>query len=57
MRLFLLIKYLLILMLVKQITYLILFIYWVLAYTYLYITPSILISNKYLIRLVKTLSQ
>lgn len=57
MRLFLLIKYLLILMLVKQITYLILFIYWVLAYTYLFITPSILISNKYLIRLVKTLSQ
>jgi hypothetical protein len=44
-------------MLVKQITYLILFIYWVLAYTYLFITPSILISNKYLIRLVKTLSQ
>ena len=36
-----LIKYLLILMLIKQILYLVIYVYWVLAYSYLFITPSI----------------
>ncbi len=44
-------------MLFKQIFYLILYIYWVLAYSYLLLTPSVLLSNDYLINLVKKLSQ
>ena len=33
------------------------YVYWFLAYSYLFITPSILISNQYLINLVKKISQ
>ena len=44
-------------MLFKQIVYIIIYVYWVLAYSYLIITPSILISNEYLIKLVKKLAQ
>jgi 1-acyl-sn-glycerol-3-phosphate acyltransferase len=44
-------------MLIQQISFLVTFIYWVIAYSYLILTPSILISNDYLIKLVKKLSQ
>jgi 1-acyl-sn-glycerol-3-phosphate acyltransferase len=44
-------------MLFTQIMYLVTFVYWIMAYSYLVITPSILIKNDYLIKLVKKLSQ
>jgi 1-acyl-sn-glycerol-3-phosphate acyltransferase len=44
-------------MLFKQILYLVIYVYWVIAYSYLFLTPSILLSNEYLIKLVKKLSQ
>lgn len=44
-------------MLIQQITFLVTFVYWIIAYSYLILTPSILISNDYLIKLVKKLSQ
>ena len=37
--------------------FLITFIYWVMAYSYVVLTPSILLSNDYLIKYVKKLSQ
>jgi len=44
-------------MLITQIIFLVTFTYWIIAYSYLVITPSILISNDYLIKLIKKLSQ
>jgi len=44
-------------MLITQIMFLVTFIYWIMAYSYVVLTPSILISNNYLIKLVKKLSQ
>jgi len=44
-------------MLIIQIMFLITFIYWVMAYSYVVLTPSILLSNDYLIKYVKKLSQ
>ena len=44
-------------MLFKQILYLIIYIYWFFAYSYLIITPSIIVSNEYLINLCKKLTQ
>lgn len=44
-------------MLITQIIFLVTFVYWVIAYSYLVLTPSILVSNDYLIKLVKKLSQ
>jgi 1-acyl-sn-glycerol-3-phosphate acyltransferase len=44
-------------MLIQQITFLVTSIYWIIAYSYLVLTPSILVSNDYLIKLVKKLSQ
>jgi 1-acyl-sn-glycerol-3-phosphate acyltransferase len=44
-------------MIITQIIYLVTFVYWVIAYSYLVLTPSILIKNDYLIKLVKKLSQ
>lgn len=40
-----------------QITYLCLFIYWILLYSYSFITPSLLLSNEYFIKQLKILSQ
>ena len=37
--------------------FLVTFIYWIMAYSYVVLTPSILISNDYLIKYVKKLSQ
>ena len=37
--------------------FLVTFIYWIIAYSYVVLTPSILLSNNYLIKLVKKLSQ
>jgi 1-acyl-sn-glycerol-3-phosphate acyltransferase len=44
-------------MLITQIMFLVTFIYWIMAYSYVVLTPSILISNDYLIKYVKKLSQ
>jgi len=44
-------------MLITQIMFLVTFTYWIIAYSYLVLTPSILISNDYLNKLVKKLSQ
>ena len=46
MRLFLLLKYLLNIMLFKQILYLISYFYYCISYGYLFLTPSVLISKK-----------
>ena len=37
--------------------FLVTFVYWIIAYSYLVLTPSILVSNDYLIKLVRKLSQ
>jgi hypothetical protein len=44
-------------MIFRQITLIILFTYWILAHSYLLVTPSILLGNQTLINLVKELSQ
>ena len=44
-------------MLLTQIIFLVISIYWMIAYCYLVLTPSILVSNNYLIKVVKKLTQ
>ena len=44
-------------MIITQIMFLVTFVYWIIAYSYLVLTPSILVSNDYLIKLVRKLSQ
>lgn len=44
-------------MIIKQIVYIISFIYWILSYSYLVITPAFLLGKKNIVDLVKLLSQ